>query len=229
MKKTKYLLTLLAAGTILTAGIGQAMAYFTTYVEAEGNFTIRLGDETKITETFTNWMKTLTVTNEEGSEPVYVRAKAFYAPDSLNLIYTGDGWSPGDDDYYYYNAPIAGGESAAALNVKIENIPTDVAKGDVFNVIVIYESTPVLYHEDGTSYADWNSELVVTGRTESSAKTDSDESLKKPDESKKPDDDNNKESGTEGNENGGEDIMPGETGGFPEEGGNDNLEGGGES
>ena len=51
MKKTKYLLTLLAAGTILTAGIGQAMAYFTTYVEAEGNFTIRLGDETKITET----------------------------------------------------------------------------------------------------------------------------------------------------------------------------------
>lgn len=173
MKKTKYLLTLLAAGTILTAGIGQAMAYFTTYVEAEGNFTIRLGDETKITETFTDWTKSLTVTNEEGSEPVYVRAKAFYAPDTLKLVYSGTGWSKGDDDYYYYKDPIGENEekrSTEALLVKINNIPQDVAKGDVFNVIVIYESTPVLYHEDGTAYADWNSELVVTGRTESSAK-----------------------------------------------------------
>lgn len=175
MKKTKYLLTLLAAGTILTAGIGQAMAYFTTYVEAEGNFTIRLGDETKITETFTKWTKSLTVTNEEGSEPVYVRAKAFYAPNTLNLVYSGEGWEKGDGDYYYYKDPIGEKESTKPLDVKIENIPQDVAKGDVFNVIVIYESTPVLYHEDGTAYADWNSELVVTGRTESSANPDSPE------------------------------------------------------
>lgn len=175
MKKTKYLLTLLAAGTILTAGIGQAMAYFTTYVEAEGNFTIRLGDETKIVEKFENWVKELKVSNEEGSEPVFVRAKAFYAPDTLTLEYSGDGWSLGEDSYYYYNVPVNAGEATESLKVAINNIPTDVAKGDVFNVIVIYESTPVLYHEDGTAYADWNSELVVTGRTESSANPDSSE------------------------------------------------------
>lgn len=175
MKKTKYLLTLLAAGTILTAGIGQAMAYFTTYVEAEGNFTIRLGDETKIVEKFENWVKELKVSNEEGSEPVFIRAKAFYAPDTLTLEYSGDGWSLGEDSYYYYNVPVNAGEATESLNVAINNIPTDVAKGDVFNVIVIYESTPVLYHEDGTAYADWNSELVVTGRTESSANPDSSE------------------------------------------------------
>lgn len=170
MKKAKYLLTLLAAGTILTAGIGQAMAYFTTYVEAEGNFTIRLGDETKIVEKFENWVKELRVSNEEGSEPVFIRAKAFYAPDTLELTYSGEGWSKGDtDDYYYYNIPVNAGETTESLSVAIKNIPQDVAKGDVFNVIVIYESTPVLYHEDGTAYADWNSELVVTGRTESSA------------------------------------------------------------
>lgn len=169
MKKAKYLLTLLAAGTILTAGIGQAMAYFTTYVEAEGNFTIRLGDETKIVEKFENWVKELKVSNEEGSEPIFVRAKAFYAPDTLTLEYSGDGWSLGEDSYYYYNVPVNAGEATESLKVAINNIPTDVAKGDVFNVIVIYESTPVLYHEDGTAYADWNSELVVTGRTESSA------------------------------------------------------------
>lgn len=175
MKKTKYLLTLLAAGTILTAGIGQAMAYFTTYVEAEGNFTIRLGDETKIVEKFENWVKELKVSNEEGSEPVFIRAKAFYAPDTLTLEYSGDGWSLGEDSYYYYNVPVNAGEATESLKVAINNIPTDVAKGDVFNVIVIYESTPVLYHEDGTAYADWNSELVVTGRTESSANPDSSE------------------------------------------------------
>ena len=26
----------------------------------------------------------------------------------------------------------------------------------MFNVVVIYESTPVMYREDGTPYADWN-------------------------------------------------------------------------
>ena len=31
--------------------------------------------------------------------------------------------------------------------------------GLTFNVVVIYESTPVLYREDGTPYADWNAVL----------------------------------------------------------------------
>lgn len=169
MKKTRYLLTLLAVGTILTAGIGQAMAYFTTYVEAEGSFTIRLGDETKIVEKFDNWVKELKVSNEGGSEPVFIRAKAFYSPDTLVLKYSGEGWSKGEDDYYYYNIPVNADETTDSLYIEINEIPKDVVKDDVFNVIVIYESTPVLYHEDGTAYADWNSELVVTGRTESSA------------------------------------------------------------
>ncbi len=201
MKKTKYLLTLLAAGTILTAGIGQAMAYFTTYVEAEGSFTIKLGDETTIIENFENWEKELIVGNEEGSEPVFIRAKAFYAPDTLELTYRGEGWSKGSDDYYYYNTWLESGEGTKSLYIKIENIPQDVAKGDVFNVIVIYESTPVLYKEDGTPYADWTSELVVTGRTESSAKlgpSGGNEDQKKPDESEKTEGNGDNEGNSEG-------------------------------
>ena len=201
MKKTKYLLTLLAAGTILTAGIGQAMAYFTTYVEAEGSFTIKLGDETTIIENFENWEKELIVCNEEGSEPVFIRAKAFYAPDTLELTYRGEGWSKGSDDYYYYNTWLESGEGTKSLYIKIENIPQDVAKGDVFNVIVIYESTPVLYKEDGTPYADWTSELVVTGRTESSAKpgpSGGNEDQKKPDESEKTEGNGDNEGNSEG-------------------------------
>ena len=201
MKKTKYLLTLLAAGTILTAGIGQAMAYFTTYVEAEGSLTIKLGDETTIIENFENWEKELIVGNEEGSEPVFIRAKAFYAPDTLELTYRGEGWSKGSDDYYYYNTWLESGEGTKSLYIKIENIPQDVAKGDVFNVIVIYESTPVLYKEDGTPYADWTSELVVTGRTESSAKpgpSGENEDQKKPDESEKTEGNGDNEGNSEG-------------------------------
>lgn len=172
MKKTKYLLALLAAGAVLSAGIGQAMAYFTTYAQAEGGFTVRLGDETNIREDFDDWKKILTIKNEEGSEPVFVRARAFYAPDSLSLSYDGTGWSrePDKDGYVYYSEPVPGGKTAEPLKVSISKIPEDIAKGDIFNVVVIYESTPALYDEEGNPNPDWNSELIVTGRTESSAK-----------------------------------------------------------
>ena len=41
--------------------------------------------------------------------------------------------------------------------VKIENVPVeDVKDGSEFNVVVIYETTPVLYDESGKPYADWN-------------------------------------------------------------------------
>lgn len=164
MKKTKYVLALLAVVMLLAAGIGQAMAYFTTYTEAEGGITIWLGDDTQITEEFSNWNKTLTIENEEG-EPVFVRAKVFYAPDSLSVASSGEGWSAGEDGYIYYGNSLAAGEKANVLNVKIDHIPEDVVHGDSFNVIVVYESTPVFYREDGTPYADWDSELVVTKRT----------------------------------------------------------------
>lgn len=50
MKKTKYFLAFLAAVMVLTAGVGQAMAYFTTYTEVKGLKVVRIGDETTITE-----------------------------------------------------------------------------------------------------------------------------------------------------------------------------------
>ena len=77
MKKTKYFLTLLAATTIVSAGIGKAWAYFTTYTEASGGYRIDLGDRTEITEEFEDWTKHVEISCEEGSEPVYIRARAF--------------------------------------------------------------------------------------------------------------------------------------------------------
>ena len=73
MKKIRYAIAALAVAAIMTAGLGQAWAYFTTYAAAEGGYTINLGDRTEITEGFSDWTKRVTVTNEAGAAPVYVR------------------------------------------------------------------------------------------------------------------------------------------------------------
>lgn len=206
MKKTKYFLALLAAVMILTAGVGQAMAYFTTYTEAKGTRIVRLGDETTITEKFADWTKELTIKNEEGSQPVYVRAKVF-APDTLAIDCPyGDSdprWKKSDDGYYYYSDALAAGEPAGKLNVHISKIPLEAVKGDTFNVIVVYESTPVLYREDGTAYADWDNELVIVGETVSKPGTNtpsvSDNNVKPDTEGKKePDTGSNADNGEGG-------------------------------
>ena len=64
----------LAAGLVLTAGMGEAWAYFTTYTSASGGYTIDLSNETQIVEEYSNHTKRLVVTND-GTRPVYVRVK----------------------------------------------------------------------------------------------------------------------------------------------------------
>ena len=49
-------------------------------------------------------------------------------------------------------------EETAVLKIQILHVPEeDVKQGTNFNVVVVYESTPVLYDEDGNPYADWTS------------------------------------------------------------------------
>ncbi|MEY8517084.1 hypothetical protein AALC25_09180 [Lachnospiraceae bacterium 29-84] len=157
MKKKSIFLAAAAAVLVSASTVGSAWAYFTTYAEAAGGYTISLGDETQVKEEFSDWTKHVTITSEEGSEPVYVRAKAFSGSE-YKLIYSDKSgkWSPGDDGYYYYSDILNGGESTEELLVKIENIPEDAAN---FDVVVVYESTPVKYEEDGTPYADWNGKV----------------------------------------------------------------------
>lgn len=162
-------LVLSAAVMIAGAGVGKAWAYFTTYTEAAGGYTVHLGDRTEITEEFTNWTKHVVITSEEDSEPVYIRIRAFCGS-RYTLQYSGEGWSQGADGYYYYGNAVSGGASTASLDLKINNIPEDPEELERFNVVVIYESAPVRYHEDGTPFGvhetDW-SILLDNGRTES--------------------------------------------------------------
>ena len=171
MKRRRYCsgaLALAAVCAIASAGIGKTWSYFTTYAEAAGGYTIHLGDRTEITESFSDWTKHVVIANEENSEPVYIRAKAFCGS-QYTITYSGEGWTWNSaDEYYYYDKAVEGGGTAAALDLKIDGIPENPEDLERFNVIVIYESTPVKYHEDGSAYTveetDW-SEILDTGST----------------------------------------------------------------
>lgn len=187
MKKKRLILAVLVLALVFSAGIGGTWAYFTTYAQAEGGLPIALGNEREFHEGFSDWTKTLTVTNKPDSiDPIYVRARVFW-PEKLYLgpertpiepkceIY-GEGWSGPVGDYYYYNAPVMPSESTTELTVKINGLPEkdsplleELEKGDAFNVIVVYESIPVVYNAEGEPIApqaaDWTRELVQ-GSTE---------------------------------------------------------------
>ncbi len=157
MKRRTLYLAALALILVLGAGIGESLAYFSTYAEAKGGYVIDLGDRTEMTEEFSNWTKRLTITNAEDSEAVFIRVKAFCGSSYTLSFSDADGrWSPGADGYWYYADPVAGGEATGELQLRIGGVPASVTDGDSFNVIVIYESSPARWREDGTAYADWS-------------------------------------------------------------------------
>ena len=158
----------LAAGLVLTAGTGQAWAYFTTYTSASGGYAIDLGHETQIVEEYSNHTKRLAVSNDS-TQPVYVRARAFSGSQCV-LTYSSEdgGWQAGNDGYYYFSQPLAG-----AVTTEDGEFPADAQAGDECNVVVVCESLPVQYDADGNTLApqaaDWSAPLVagsVEGGTE---------------------------------------------------------------
>ena len=155
-KINKKSLCLAAVALTLTAGIsaGTAMAYFTTYTEASGGVTLNMGfSETIPKEDFSNWTKHVSVENT-GDYDWYVRVKALAGSkyqDGLQYSDSDGKWTPGEDGYYYYSDPIAPGESTSVLDIRIDSKESDAS----FNVVVVQESTKVLYNENNEPYADW--------------------------------------------------------------------------
>ena len=156
----------------LSATVGTTLAYFTTYASAKGSIEISLEEQTTIKEDFDSWVKHLTIANNgTDSRPVFVRAKAF-AGEEYTLTYSGSGWSQGADGYYYYGTAPTGdlaeakggtilmpGKETSQLDVTISDVPAGAKPGDNFNVVIVYETTPVLYDESGEPYANWNNIL----------------------------------------------------------------------
>lgn len=154
----KKTVCLTAAALILTACVsaGRALAYFTTWASASGGGTLELGFTTVVPdETFDEqtWTKHVTIENT-GDHDCYVRARA-YAGDSYTLEYpVAEGWSRGDDGYWYYAEILPAGGRTGELLIRIGQPGEDDT--EAFNVIVVQEHTVVCYREDGTPYADWD-------------------------------------------------------------------------
>lgn len=131
----------LAVALVGTTAVPSALAYFTTYVEAQGGYTVELEDiDTKPEESMTEWVKHVTVKNSEKSEACFVRAKAF-AGSTYQLSFSGDSWGVGDEGWYYYLQPVEPGGTTDPLDVSIQFATTADSKRD-FNVTVVYETVP---------------------------------------------------------------------------------------
>lgn len=169
MKKKSVLLFAIAIVLILATSVSGALAYFTTYAEAKGGHTVYLSSVgTSIEGEFSNWTNRVSVYNDFDGQPVYVRAKAFIGS-KYDLLYAGEGWTLGDNGFFYFDEILNGGETTSELLIKIENVPSgdelremqELLQSIHFNAIVIYEATPVLYDENGNPYADWS--LIIGG------------------------------------------------------------------
>ena len=163
MKRTHLLLAVLAVLLVLSSGIGAATAYFTTYTTTVGGHTLALGGgavNTDMYERFSQWTKHVFVENEENSVPAYVRVRAF-SGSIYELDYSGGDWVDGGDGWWYYTGILEPGTDTGTIDMHIGNVPEDVTSGDDFNIVVVYETTPVQYDESGVPYADWN--VVLDG------------------------------------------------------------------
>ena len=152
---------LLAAALTLTASlsVGSALAYFTSYCTAEGAVAMNMGfTETEIHETVRDG-KHIIIENT-GDYDCFVRVKVFAPNDIEFWSETKEGWMKHEDDqYWYYNSVLAPKEKTPELLIKYRQ--TDGSNPDEFNIIVVYETTPVLYDENGNPYADWDNVVVV--------------------------------------------------------------------
>ncbi len=131
------------------------------YLEADGIWQwnkeneVNDNDVLSLQEEFYDWTKHVLIESNENNEPMYIRAIAF-CPSNIELVYSGEMWTQGDEGYYYYSDVLGSGEATTELNIQIWNVPVEyVMEGEQFNVIVVYEAVPVLYTEEGEAYADW--------------------------------------------------------------------------
>ena len=177
MRKRHVLLITLVFALVISASIQPAIAYFTTYTSAKGGIRITAGNTTRIAEEFSNWEKRVTITNQAGSEPVFIRARVVYTglDGSDGVSVSGEGWTAKQaDGYYYYGKGSAAADltvleanqATTQLSVNLKNIvPGKPEKGDTFGLTVLYESTPVRYTEAGALKANWDKTLIQVGST----------------------------------------------------------------
>lgn len=166
--KKKFYLAAATLALVATIGIGSAMAYFTTYVVADGGVKVSMGSTVTVPqEQVINKQKVIKIKNE-GSYDCWVRIKVF-AGSEHEFTYADESgkWTPGLDDYYYYSDIVPVNGLTEELKVTIEDLfkpDEDPETNEAFNVIVVQECTPVLFDENGEAYADWDAQAEILNK-----------------------------------------------------------------
>jgi hypothetical protein len=165
-KRNKQIISLAVCALALAAGLSvkPAMAYFTSYQAASGAVEISVANpEAEISEKVSSMTKYIIITNT-GDADCYIRVAAI-APEEYTLTEEeSDKWTLGNDGYYYYSDPVAPQGSTTELKIMISGYEKIVEQAknnenylpEDFNVIILQESTKVLYDEDGTAYPNWS-------------------------------------------------------------------------
>lgn len=110
-------------------------------------------------------LNTVTLSNAEDGQPVYVRVRAYSNEEgsldgetleSFYPLYSGEGWFLGEDGYYYYANIIEPGTEADPLLVKVEgSYNNEDMLPYAGRLAIIYDFVPVKYDQNGKPYGDW--------------------------------------------------------------------------
>lgn len=149
------------AAVLATVAIaGTAYAYFTAYTQANGGHTLELGYSTEITEDVTDGVKTISMKNT-GDIDVKVRIQIFYGSGINNsiavVIPDADGWTKTGDNMWEYDGVLAPDANTSDLKVEVRvadgvDDPSSVDLSN-FDVIVIGQTSPVYYDDNGNPIA----------------------------------------------------------------------------
>lgn len=179
-RRRTALLTALALVLLFGSTLKDSLAYFTTYTRARGHWPVTFGD-TEIDEKVENRTKEIQIENT-GSTDRFVRVRAYFGEDMVGLskeveeveVGSGEGaphWSQ-EGDWWYYKPILKPGEKTCKLKMTFgpkSALNTDDVL-DTFHVVIVQESTAVLYRKnaDGTyeAYAEWPEEERTEGNEE---------------------------------------------------------------
>ena len=163
------LVSAVALLSVVTAGVGKANAYFTTYAQARGGPVIELGDETTIEENYDGSKKVVRIKNSvDSKQAVWVRAKGITGmeyQDLLDYKQSGNDWEKDDEGFYVYKYPVLPGKwPDTDLTIEVSDVP--IEDGKSIDIVVVYESTPAIQNDIGAyEDPDWNAD-DMTRKTE---------------------------------------------------------------
>ena len=93
---------------------------------------------------------------------MYLRVRAVVGANYLVTFSSGENWkvSESDSNCFEYTKGLNAGETTETLELNIDVVDSSITND--FNVIILQETTKVLYDEAGNPYADWDAAVKST-------------------------------------------------------------------